>query len=178
MNIQKYVAPEQAWYTGDMIAIVVAMAVDNVIGARNDLPWYLPADLKHFKDITSGHTVVMGRTTFESIIARLGKPLPNRRNIVLTRDTSYAPTGVEIIHDITATANFDEDLYIIGGAQVYAATIHLADRLYVTEVHARIDGDAHFPAIDSVTWKETAREPHHADEKNQYDYDFITYDRI
>jgi dihydrofolate reductase len=161
-----------------MIAMVVAMAEGGVIGSRNDLPWYLPADLKHFKEITSGHTVVMGRTTFESIAARLGRPLPNRRNVVLTRDTSFAREGVEVIHGVSNIQTLDEDVYVIGGAQVYAATLDLADRLYVTEVHAHIAGDAHFPAIDPTIWREVSREPHTADEKNQYDYDFVVYERV
>ena len=165
-------------YTRCMVAIVVAMAEGNVIGARNDLPWYLPADLKHFKEITSGHTVVMGRTTFESILTRLGKPLPNRRNVVLTRDPAFASHGVEIIHNIEDIRSLGDDIFVIGGAQVYAATIHLANRLYVTEVHARIDGDAHFPAVDPAIWREASHEKHSSDEKNQYTYDFVVYERI
>ncbi len=165
-------------YTRYMVAIVVAVAEGNVIGSRNDLPWYLPADLKHFKEITSGHTVVMGRTTFESILKRLGKPLPNRRNVVLTRDPAFTSHGAEVVHDIEGIRNLDEDIFIIGGAQVYAATIHLAYRLYVTEVHARIDGDAHFPAIDPAIWREASREKHFSDEKNQYAYDFVVYERV
>jgi len=162
-----------------MIAMVVAMARGNVIGARNDLPWYLPADLRRFKKITSGHTVVMGRTTFESILTRLGKPLPNRRNVVLTRDHSLMMDGVGVIHDVASIPRLDDDVYIIGGAQVFAATMAMAmaDRLYVTEVHADIMGDTYFPMIRPEEWYETAREKHFADEKNLYDYDFVTYDR-
>ena len=165
-------------YTRYMVAIVVAVAEGNVIGSRNDLPWYLPADLKHFKEITSGHTVVMGRTTFESILKRLGKPLPNRRNVVLTRDPAFASHGVEIIHNIEDIRSLGDDIFVIGGAQVYAATIYLANRLYVTEVHTRIDGDAHFPAIDRAIWREASREKHFSDEKNQYAYDFVVYERL
>lgn len=160
-----------------MIAIVVAIAEGGVIGSRNDLPWYLPADLKHFKEITGGHTVVMGRTTFESILARLGKPLPNRRNVVLTRDVAFAHDGVEIIHDVDAIPKLAEPVYVIGGAQVYAATLDVADTLYLTEVHAKIQGDAHFPALDSAKWREVSRERHTADEKNEYSYDFVVYER-
>lgn len=160
-----------------MIAIVVAMAEGGVIGERNHLPWYLPADLKHFKEITSGHTVVMGRTTFESILARLGKPLPNRRNVVLTRDRTFLHEGVETIHDVASIPKLAEPVYVIGGAQVYAATLDMADTLYVTEVHARIQGDAHFPTLDSAKWREVSRERHAADEKNEYNYDFVVYER-
>jgi dihydrofolate reductase len=138
----------------------------------------LPADLKHFKEITSGHTVVMGRTTFESILKRLGNPLPNRRNVVLTRDPVFASHGVEVIHNIEDIRSLGDDIFVIGGAQVYAATIHLANRLYVTEVHTRIDGDAHFPAIDPAIWREASREKHFSDEKNQYAYDFVVYERV
>ena len=165
-------------YTRYMVAIVVAVAEGNVIGSRNDLPWYLPADLKHFKEITSGHTVVMGRTTFESILKRLGNPLPNRRNVVLTRDPVFASHGVEVIHNIEDIRSLGDDIFVIGGAQVYAATIYLANRLYVTEVHTRIDGDAHFPAIDRAIWREASREKHFSDEKNQYAYDFVVYERL
>ena len=160
-----------------MIALVVAIAKDGVIGAHNDLPWYLPADLKHFKDITTGHTVVMGRTTFESIVKRLGKPLPHRTNVVLTRDQTFQYEGVTTIHNPAAIAKLARPLYVIGGAQVYTACLPLADTLYVTEVHARIPGDTYFPAIDPAQWREAARESHLADEKNPYDYDFVTYHR-
>ncbi len=160
-----------------MIAIVVAVAEGNVIGSKNDLPWYLPADLQHFKEITTGHTVVMGRTTFESIVERLGKPLPNRRNIVLTRDLHFVYDDVEVCHDTADIPRLDRDVYVIGGAQIYAATLERADRLYVTEVKARIQGDAYFPAIDTDAWREVSREPHMADAKNQYNYDFVVYER-
>ncbi|QQS19562.1 dihydrofolate reductase [Candidatus Saccharibacteria bacterium] len=160
-----------------MIAIVVAVAENGVIGSRNDLPWYLPADLKHFKKVTSGHTVVMGRTTFESIVARLGKPLPNRKNVVLSRDKSFEHKGASVIHDIQEIATLAEDVYVIGGAQVYAAMLSSADMLYVTQVHANISGDAHFPGINPAQWQEVSRESHVADERNQYDYDFVVYKR-
>ena len=157
---------------------VVAMDQQRCIGQGNQLPWHISADLKHFKEITSGHTVVMGRTTFESILTRLGKPLPNRRNVVLTRDPAFASHGVEIIHNIEDIRSLGDDIFIIGGAQVYAVTIHTADRLYVTEVHTRIDGDAHFPAIDRAIWCEASRQKHFSDEKNQYAYDFVVYERV
>ncbi|PID99386.1 dihydrofolate reductase [Candidatus Saccharibacteria bacterium] len=160
-----------------MIAMVVAMAENGVIGSRSDLPWYLPADLRHFKKLTTGKTVVMGRTTFQSIVARLGRPLPQRRNVVLTRDQSFHYRGVETIHDVSSIAPLADDVYVIGGAQVYAAALELADVLYVTEVHAVIDGDAHFPAIDAARWREVSRVRHAADAKNQYDYDFVVYER-
>ncbi len=159
-----------------MISLIVAKAQNNVIGSRNDLPWYLPADLRRFKELTTGHTVVMGRKTLESILARLGHPLPDRRNIVLTRQQVSYP-DVEALHDLREIERLDDDVFIIGGAEVYAQTISMADRLYVTEVKAEINGDAHFPDIDRGTWQEMTREPHFKDDKNQYDYDFVVYAR-
>lgn len=158
-----------------MIALIAAKARNNVIGSKNDLPWYLPGDLKHFRDITTGHTIVMGRTTFESIVATLNKPLPNRKNVVITRDQAFSYPGVDVIHDIESVKDLG-DVFVIGGAEIYKQTIDMADTLYVTDVHADINGDAYFPDIDD-TWHEVSREPHHADEKNQYDYDFVIYKR-
>lgn len=160
-----------------MIAMVVAMAKGNVIGAKDDLPWYLPADLRRFKEITTGHTVIMGRTTFESIVARLGKPLPNRRSIVLTKNSSYSAVGAETAADLSTALASDTDVYVIGGGQIFDAALSRTDRLYVTEVHADIKGDTYFPEIDPAIWKELSREPHIADDVNPYDYDFVMYER-
>lgn len=159
-----------------MIAIIAALAHNNVIGAHNELPWYLPADLKHFREITTGHTVVMGRKTLESIITRIGGPLPNRTNVVLTRDEQHHYEDVDVIYDIDDLMEY-EAIYIIGGAEVYRQTIDMANRLYITEIHAEIDGDTYFPAIDNDVWHVVSREKHHADEKNDYDYDFVLYER-
>lgn len=161
-----------------MIYVIVATAKSGVIGSKNDLPWYLPADLKHFKDLTTSHTVVMGRKTLESIIQRLGHPLPNRRNIVITRQNDFVCDGVEVLHDVSDIEKLDGEIFIIGGAEIYAQTLDMADRLYVTEVKADIDGDTYFPAIDSNVWREVSRETHSSDEHNQYDYDFVVYQRI
>lgn len=158
-----------------MISLIVAKANNNVIGSKNDLPWYLPADLRHFKDITTGHTVLMGRTTFNSILSRLGKPLPNRENVVITRDEDFTYHEVTVIHSIDDIKTLG-DVFVIGGAEIYRQTINIADRLYVTEVHADIDGDTYFPAL-SVSWKEVSRESHTADDKNPHDYDFVIYER-
>lgn len=158
-----------------MISCIVARANNGVIGSRNDLPWYLSADLRRFKELTTDHTIVMGRKTYESIVTRLGHALPNRRNVVLTRQAVDFPDA-EVIHDVSEVEKLG-DVFVVGGAEVYKATIDLAERLYVTEVHADIDGDAHFPAIDRNVWREVSREPHEKDEKNQYDYDFVLYER-
>lgn len=161
-----------------MLNYVVAKARNDVIGSKNDLPWYLPADLKHFKELTLGHAVVMGRKTFDSIVARLGKPLPGRTNVVVTRNQDFTYPGVTVLHDIESIYDLEGDVYNIGGAELFRATFDRADTLYVTEVHASIPGDTYFPVIDLAQWRETAREPHTADEKNPYDYDFVTYERL
>ena len=158
-----------------MLSIIVAKARNNVIGSHNDLPWYLPADLKHFKQLTTDHTVIMGRKTFESIVTRLGKPLPDRRSVVLTRDTGFLYTGVEVIHSVDSIRRFD-NAWIIGGAELYRQTIDLADQLYITDVHADIPGDTYFPLL-GTEWRETSRETHQADGANPFDYDFVVYER-
>lgn len=161
----------------NMVSAVVAQSKNRVIGKDGRLPWSMPADLKHFKDITSGHTVAMGQRTFASI----GRPLPNRRNIVVTRDENFSFDSVEAIHsieEIEKLAN-DGDIFIIGGGQIFAETLPFTDRIYLTEVDVEIaDGDAYFPELKEDEWQEKSREHHGADEKNKYDYDFIIYDRV
>jgi len=159
-----------------MNAIVVAIAKNNVIGSNNTLPWYLPADLKRFKAITSGHTVVMGRKTFDSIVARIGKPLPDRQSIVITRQTDFAYPGVTTLNNIADLA--DDNNYILGGAEIYFLLLPKTDRLYITEVDAEIDGDVYFPKIEMSQWREVSREHHKKDDKNQYNFDFVVYDRF
>lgn len=161
-----------------MISLIVARAENNVIGSKNDLPWYLTADLKHFKELTTSQTVVMGRKTLQSIINRLGHPLPNRRNIVITRQNDFVCDGVEVLHEVSDIEKLEGEVFIIGGAEIYAQTIDIADELYVTEVKANIDGDAYFPAIDPGVWREVARESHAKDDRNQYDFDFVVFERI
>jgi dihydrofolate reductase len=146
-----------------MISIIVAIAKNNVIGKKNELPWYLPEDMKHFKQITDGQTVLMGSKTFESIVSRLGKPLPNRKNIVISSDPNYAvPEGVVVNNDLDkALADFkNQSLFVIGGASIYKQTIEKADKLYITEVDQEIDGDAFFPEIDLNKWEEISRDKH------------------
>ena len=162
-----------------MISAIVATAMNRVIGKQNDLPWYLPSDLKRFKELTTGHTVVMGRKTHDSIIARIGKPLPNRRSIVLTRDGEFQAEGAEaclsvekLIQDLPS----DQEVFVIGGEQIYEALMPYTDRIYATEVNVEIDGDAFFPEI-SAEWREISREAHTRDEKNEYDYSYVTYER-
>lgn len=161
-----------------MINIVVAKASNNVIGAKNDLIWHLPNDLKHFKSLTSGHPIIMGRKTFES----LGRPLPNRTNIVVTRDQNWNAEGIEItsslVKAIETAKKIDEDVYIIGGGNIYKQAMEFTDVLYITEVHHEFDGDTYFPEIDSEEWEEVDREDFKKDEKHPYAYSFVTYRRI
>ena len=156
------------------LTIVVATDLNNGIGINNTLPWHLPEDLAHFKRTTSGHAILMGRKTFESI----GRPLPNRRNIVITRNATWQHEGVETAGSLQEAAALAgaAPAFIIGGAQVYADALPLVDRLIITRIDQRFDCDAFFPALDSGVWQEIARESHHS-EKAGLDYAFVTYQR-
>jgi dihydrofolate reductase len=164
------------------IAMVWAMSDNRVIGRNNKLPWHLPNDLKYFKRLTTGKPVIMGRKTYESI----GRPLPNRVNIVLTREVGFSAEGVKVVHTLDeaidlaqaeCTISGAEEVIIMGGAEIYRLAMPLADRLYVTLVHAHVDGDAWFPEIDLTTYQEIAREDFQADGPNPYDYSFCVFDR-
>lgn len=161
-----------------MITIVVAMGLNNEIGAENQLPWHLPNDLKHFKEITSGHPVIMGRKTYESI----GKPLPNRTNIVISRKKDWFEEGILIVGSIKEAIKFakkiDDDICIIGGGKIFEQTMDLTDRLEVTIVETNVDADTFFPKIDSKIWQIIDEECFDKDEKNAYNYRFQTYERI
>ncbi|ABR88509.1 dihydrofolate reductase [Janthinobacterium sp. Marseille] len=157
------------------LTIVVATDSNNGIGINNTLPWHLPEDLAHFKRTTSGHPIIMGRKTFDSI----GRPLPNRRNIVITRNAEWQHAGVEAVTSLDSAKALvgDNQAFIIGGAQIYTDTVGQVDRLIVTKIDKSFDCDAFFPAIDPKLWQETAREQHHS-EANGYDYAYVTYERI
>lgn len=161
-----------------MTTIVVAMGNKREIGVDNNLLWHLPKDLKHFKDITSGHPIIMGRKTYESI----GKPLPNRTNIVVSRKADWFEEGILIVGSIKEAIKFakkiDENVFIIGGGTIYAQTIDLADRLEVTQVDADFPADTFFPKIDAKVWAKTNETCHEKDEKNNFDFCFQTFDRI
>ncbi|WP_288461439.1 dihydrofolate reductase [uncultured Chryseobacterium sp.] len=161
-----------------MTTIVVAMGEKNEIGFENQLLWHLPKDLKHFKEITSGHPVIMGRKTYESI----GKPLPNRTNIVVSRKTDWFEEGILIVGSIKEAVKFakkiDEDVFIIGGGKIYKQTMDIVDKLEVTLVKADLEADTFFPKIDPKIWKKTDEICHEKDEKNQYDFCFQTFERI
>jgi dihydrofolate reductase len=158
------------------LSIVVAMAENGVIGVDNKLPWRLPADLKHFRAITMGHPVIMGRKTFESI----GRALPGRRNIVVTRNSAYAREGVEVVHSVDEALERcaeTNEAFLIGGAILYKEAISHCDRIYLTLVHVNIEGDAFFPPLETNHWQEIDRSPHLPDEHNPHAYDFIIYER-
>jgi len=158
------------------LTIIVAAGEDNAIGKNNSLIWHLSDDLKHFKSLTSGHHIIMGRKTFESF----PKPLPNRTHIVITRQRDYkAPEGVIIVNnleDALDASRKDNQPFIIGGGEVYKQSINLVDKLEITRVHASFEGaDTYFPEIDNTKWKEVSRTTHDADEKHAYAFSFITY---
>lgn len=143
-----------------MISIIVAVAQNRVIGGNNELLWHISEDLKNFKRITNGHPVVMGRKTFES----LGRALPNRRNVVVTRNAEYVAAGAETAPSlekaIAMVNSAGEEVFVIGGGEIYRQTMESADKLYITEVAQTPEGDTHFPDVDPATWRETLREPH------------------
>lgn len=163
------------------LALIVAMARNRVIGKNNKMPWHLPEDLRYFKRVTLGKPVVMGRNTFESI----GKPLVQRPNIIISRNPDYRVEGASVVHSLDAALTLgssllqhaDDELMIIGGAQIYAQALPQAQRLYLTEVQASPDGDAFFPAFERSDWVEVAREEHPACERNPYAYNFLVLDR-
>jgi dihydrofolate reductase len=155
-----------------IISFVVAMARNRVIGHDNGLPWRLPADLRHFKSVTMGKPIIMGRKTFESI----GRPLPGRANIVVTRDPAYQAEGCVVAHSIEAAlaaAGDAEEVMVIGGADFYRQLLPRADRIYLTLIDAEFAGDASFPELDPVQWQERSREDHAPDADNPYPYSFI-----
>lgn len=161
-----------------MVTIIAAIAENNAMGKDNQLIWHLPADLNRFKKTTLSHVVIMGRKTFES----LGKPLPNRTNILITRDKNYKAEGCVVVNSVKealeAALKVDENPFILGGAEIYKQAMPFTDKLDITFVHHQFKADVFFPEIDKTIWKETSREDFKADEKNKYDYSFVTFERI
>lgn len=153
------------------------MSENRVIGKENQLPWHLPADLKFFKATTLHHPILMGRKTYESI----GRPLPQRTSIVITRQPGYQVEGAQVVHSlaeaIAAGRQVHPDLFIIGGAEILREALPLIDTMYLTLIHATFEGDVFYPDFDPQAWQETWREDHRADEKNKYDYSFIKLER-
>ncbi|HZS43626.1 MAG TPA: dihydrofolate reductase [Blastocatellia bacterium] len=157
------------------ISIIVAMSINRVIGLNNALPWRLSADLKRFKQLTMGHCLIMGRKTFESI----GRPLPGRTTIVVTRQRGFKPDGVQIAHSLEDAINqaSGDEVFIAGGAQIYNESIQMADRLYMTIIEKEFEGDAFFPEINFSDWRLESEEKHEPDSQFEYSYSFLTYDR-
>ncbi|MDH3979636.1 MAG: type 3 dihydrofolate reductase [Gammaproteobacteria bacterium] len=159
------------------ISIIVAMAANRVIGHENRLPWHLPADLQHFKQITMGKPILMGRKTYESI----GRPLPGRTNIVITRDESYTAEGCMVVHSMEEAmqaAGDSDEVMVIGGAEFYQQVLPQADVLYLTLVEGEFEGDAFFPEINEDEWREVERSDFGSDEKNPHAYSFVRMDRV
>ena len=155
-----------------MITLVAAMTPQRVIGKNNSLPWQMPADLAHFKKITLGKPIIMGRKTYQSI----GRLLPGRKNIIITRDRNFQIEGAEIFHDISSALNSlknEVDVCVIGGSEIFAQTLPLANVLELTYIQANMDGDSFFPEFDQNKFKEISREEHKADENNPHDYVFV-----
>lgn len=159
------------------ISIAVATGENLAIGKNNQLLWHMPADLKFFKQTTSGHTVIMGRKTFDSV----GKPLPNRRNIVITRDADLKIEGAEVVNSLdealAITQTEEKPVFIVGGAEIYRQALPKTDRLYLTTIHHNFDADTFFPDFDRSEWTVISSDPHKADEKNKYDYTFEVLER-
>ncbi|WP_160070217.1 dihydrofolate reductase [Sphingobacterium bovisgrunnientis] len=158
------------------ITLIVAAAENNAIGKDNQMLWHLPNDFKYFKKNTLEHSVVMGRKTFVSI----GKPLPERRNIILTRDMNYSHEDVDVANSVQEVLNYcrdEREIFIIGGADIYKQTLPLADKILLTRVHTTIDGDAYFPELLDHQWKLVSAEKHEKDEKHAFDYTFEVYER-
>lgn len=164
-----------------MVSIVVAQGKNGEIGRGNDLPWNLPDDLKNFRKITGGKTVIMGMNTFEHIVARLGKPLPNRTNIVVTHDTSYYPKGVAVTHSfeeaLTLAKSDEREVFVIGGGQLYRYALPFTDRIYLTAINHQFDADTYFPVLDKNTWHELSRVHHPKDNKHAFDFDWLVLER-
>ncbi len=155
------------------VSIIVAMAENRVIGRANGLPWKLSADLKRFKALTMGHHIVMGRRTYESI----GRLLPGRTTVIVSRREGYAVEGAVVVSSLEEAIALSDDLFVIGGGQVYEEVLPLADRIYLTRVQAAVDGDTWFPEVDWKGWKLLAQESHPADGKNDHPYTFETWNR-
>lgn len=157
-------------------SIIAAKSDNNVIGKDNDLVWHMPADLRFFKNKTKGHWVIIGRKTFES----MNGPLPNRTHIIITRQSDYQAEGSYVTDNVDdafriAEQQGLEEVFILGGAEIYAQTMNMADRMFITEIKSTFEGDTFFPEIDTHYWKEVSRDEHEADEKNPHPYAFVEY---
>jgi dihydrofolate reductase len=165
-----------------IISAIAALSKNRVIGKNNDLPWRLPDDMKFFMETTKGHHVIMGRKNYDSLHEKF-KPLPNRTNIVITRQENFKAPGCIVLHDVEeglelAENNSEKECFIIGGAEIYRLALPFTTRLYLTEIHAEIEGDTYFPDISRDAWVETRRQHHAVDARHQFAFDFVKYDRV
>lgn len=161
-----------------MISLIVAMDQNRLIGKDNQLPWHLPADLQYFKKVTMGKPIVMGRKTFDSI----GRVLPGRENVIVTRNRSYTNDNCTVLHSVDEVKQFaeasEQEVFIIGGAEIFKEILPVADRLYITEIQESFEGDTYFPAIDEKKWKLVSSTPGIVDEKNKYAHQYIVLERV
>ncbi|HEY9006652.1 MAG TPA: dihydrofolate reductase [Ohtaekwangia sp.] len=163
------------------ISLIAALARNRVIGKNNDLPWHLPDDMKYFMTTTQGHYCIMGRKNYDSIPAKF-KPLPNRTNIVVTHQDDFQAPGCTVVNSIEAALQLareggEQEAFVIGGAEIYRASLAVADLLYLTEIQAEIPGDVQFPVFDKQAWREISRHHHPADQRHAYAFDFVVYER-
>ncbi|MCC4721663.1 dihydrofolate reductase [Salinicoccus sp. RF5] len=156
-----------------MVSLIVCHAEQNVIGFKNKMPWHLPNDLKHVKKLTQGNTIVMGRKTFDS----LGRPLPNRRNVVLTRNRDFDAEGIDVIHEVADIKELEGEVFIFGGSGVYGQTMGLVDEMHITRIHETFGGDTFFPEYDESEWELVSSEEGIIDDKNRYPHEFLHFRR-
>ncbi|NIL97950.1 MAG: dihydrofolate reductase [Planctomycetales bacterium] len=159
------------------LAIIVAMSANRIIGRGGTLPWHISADLRRFRRLTTGHAIVMGRKTYESI----GRPLPQRRSMVISRDRAFRAEGVEVVASLDEALRLcrdEQQIFVIGGSSIYELALPRADRLYITQIHATIEGDTFFPPFDEADWQLVEDQRQAADENNPFPFSFRTYDRI
>lgn len=164
-----------------IISLIAAVAQNRVIGKNNDLPWHLPDDMKYFMQTTKGHYIIMGRKNYQSLPPKF-RPLPDRTNLLITRQKNFDAPGCTIINSIEqgielARQNNEQELFVIGGAEIYALGLPYAHRLYLTEIDGSPEGDVQFPIFDKNEWKETSRRHHSTDEKHKYAFDYVVYEK-
>lgn len=164
------------------ISMIAAMGSNRAIGKDNDIPWHLPDDFQYFKDMTKGHYVLMGRKNFESLPPRF-KPLPDRHNVVITRQPVYDAGTAKVVHSLEealeiARVNQEPEAFIIGGGQIYELGLQYADKIYLTEINGAFEAHAFFPEFDTSQWKETSRKHHPKDDRHKFDFDFVIYEKI
>jgi len=163
------------------ISLIAALAENRVIGKNNDLPWRLPDDMKFFMETTKGHYVIMGRKNYDSLLDKY-KPLPNRTNIVVTRQKDLQAPGCVVVNSVEkgleiARQNNEQEVFVIGGAEIYKIALPDADRLYLTEIQAQVEGDTYFPEFSKQEWKEVSRKSHPADARHPFSFDFVIYEK-